>query len=326
MLQLDYTNAENDPLDSLFFRLLPNGRRSYGDGSLKVDWVTVNGAEQPTELSLEDTILEVSLEHSLNPGEAAQIGMSFQGLSPRFASLQAQVAGTLVSSYYLPDHEGGGQRALDVAIQTLETFNSQFGPYPYAELDVVDAPMQNATGVEFPGIVLVGNALYPEYNLTGFAVTTAHEVAHQWWYNLVGNDVFTEPWLDEAMASYSSGLYLESALGKPALEGLMSAYQERYQRSVDNGGDHPISESLAYFENSASPNAYGGIVYAKGALFLDAVRQEIGDEAFFAALRSYYQAFRYRIAEGEDLLTAFETAAGRPLDDLYQSWNINPQP
>lgn len=428
-LHLDYTNSENTPLDKLFFRLLPNGQRSYGDGSLIVDWVKVDDQDTPSTLSLEDTILEVPLGKTLIPGESVRVTMDFQGqvplnfgggeqaagygiynyseevltlaswypilavydaqgwhlnpvsyigdsvfsdmaiyqveielpednilistgvtqsvtptgdfqryivesgpvrdffmiLSPRFAKVQAQVAGTLVSSYYLPDHAAGGQRALDVAIQSLEVFNTKFGPYPYTELDVVDAPMQNASGVEYPGIILVGDSLYPEYDQTGFLVTTAHEVAHQWWYNLVGNDVFAEPWLDEALASYASGLYLEATQGKPALEGLMSYYQERYQRSLDRSGDHPISSSLAYFENNSGPNAYGGIVYAKGALFLDAVRREIGDKAFFTALQRYFQEYRYRIASGADLLNAFETAVDRPLDDLYQTWGATSQ-
>ncbi|HWQ83065.1 MAG TPA: M1 family metallopeptidase, partial [Anaerolineales bacterium] len=428
-LVLDYTNLESTALGTLFFRLLPNGQRSYGNGSLSVDNVQVNGENQAVNLSLEDTILEVTLDPALEPGASATIAMNFQGevpedfggedsggygifnfsaevmalaswypilavydeagwhldpvsyigdsvysdmadyeveielpadqvlvstgvarqtgaggdrqllvvesgpvrdffmiLSPRFRSLQSRFGGTRVNSYYLPGHENGGQRALEVAVLSIETFNRQFGAYPYTELDVVDAPMQNAGGVEYPGIVLVGDSQYTDYNETGFAVTTAHEVAHQWWYNLVGNDVFAEPWLDEALASYTSGIYLEAAQGKPALDGLMSHYQERYQRSLDSSGDHPINESLAYFESQTNPNAYGGIVYAKGALFFDAVRQEIGDEAFFAAMRSYFDTYRYGIAAGKDLLAAFEAAAGRPLAELFQTWNVASQP
>lgn len=429
-LNLAYINTETTALDSLYFRLLPNGQRSYGNGSLNITSVEVAGVSQPLQLSQEDTVLQVSLGKNLEPGGVAQINLSFEGqvpqdfgggenasgygiynstdevmalaswypilavydeqgwhldpvsymgdsvfsdiasytveillppdqvlvstgvtqqsgpvgnrqqyllesgpardffiiTSPHFASLQGQAGGTRINSYYLPGHESGGQRALEIAIQAVESFNHRFGVYPYTELDVVDAPMKNAAGVEYPGIFLVGSSQYADYMEPGFALTTAHEVAHQWWYNLVGNDVFAEPWLDEALASYTSGLYLEAAQGKPGVNGLMSYYRDRYQRSLDSGGDHPISGSLAYFENSASPNAYGGIVYAKGALFFDAVRQEIGDEAFFGALHSYFETYRYRIAAGKDLLAAFETAAGYPLDELYQTWNIDPPP
>ncbi len=430
VLNLAYINTDATALDSLYFRLLPNGQRSYGNGSLSVTSVEVGSVAQPIQLSQEDTVLQVSLGKNLEPGGTAQIHLSFEGqvprdfgggenasgygiynstdevmalaswypilavydeqgwhldpvsymgdsvfsdiasytveielpqnqvlastgvirqsrpagdrqqylvesgpardffiiISPQFASLQGLAGGTRVNSYYLPGHESGGQRALEVSIQAVESFNLHFGTYPYTELDVVDAPMKNAAGVEYPGIFLVGSSQYADYTEPGFAVTTAHEAAHQWWYNLVGNDVFAEPWLDEALASYTSGLYLEAAQGKPGLDGLMSHYRDRYQRSLDSGGDHPISGSLAYFENNPSPNAYGGIVYAKGALFFDAVRQEIGDKAFFAALHSYFETYRYQIATGEDLLAAFETAAGHPLDELFRTWNVASQP
>ena len=428
-LQLEYTNTENSTLEQLYFRLLPNGQRSYGNGSLNVSEVKVDGVLQPTSLSVDDSVLEVETGKSVAPGEQVQVEMSFRGqvpqdfggsqpvngygiynysdgvmalanwypilavydgqgwnldpvsfigdsvysdmaayqveidlpedqilvstgavqqemagdarkqyvvesgpvrdffiiLSPKFQSLSERVEETLVNSYYLPGNRAGGLRALGVAVDAFETFNRHFGPYPYTELDVVDAPMQNASGVEYPGIVLIGDALYGEYEGTAFAITTAHEVAHQWWYNLVGNDVIEEPWLDEALATYASGVYLESVRGKTALAGLMDYYQERYQRTLDSSGDHPISQGLAYFETS-DPRAYGGIVYAKGALFLDALRKEIGDAAFFGALQRYFQDYRYQIATGGDLLEAFETSAGASLDSFFQTWGVTPQP
>ena len=427
-LNLDYTNSENTSLDRLFFRLLPNGHRSYGNGSLQVNEIKIAGIVQPVHLSQEDTVLEINLGEELEPGEDIQIALLFQGQipldfggganssgygiynytdevmalaswypilavyddrgwhldpvsyigdsvysdmasyevevklpvnqvlvstgviqditsegawqryriesgpvrdfflisSPHFKSLTSEIDGARVSSYFLPEYEAGGQRALEIARQAIEIFSRQFSPYPYPEMDLVGAPLQNASGVEYPGIILIGDFLYPDYDQVDFEVTIAHEVAHQWWYNLVGNDVFADPWLDEALASYSSGLYLEATAGRAGMSGLMSYYQQRYQRILDNGSDHPISESLAYFENDASPGAYGGIVYAKGALFLDAVRQEIGDQAFFAALQNYFRRFQYSIAKSESLLDAFETAAGRPLDDLYQTWKVSP--
>ncbi len=89
----------------------------------------------------------------------------------------------------------------------LEIYNQQFGAYPYKELDVVEGPMRNALGVEYPGIVMIGASLYKAPEKPDFEITVAHEVAHQWWYNVVGNDVFDEPWLDEALATYSSDVY-----------------------------------------------------------------------------------------------------------------------
>lgn len=207
-----------------------------------------------------------------------------------------------------------------MASASLEIFNEKFGLYPFSELDVLAAPMNNALGVEFPGIVLIDQALFAQPENNSFAVTIAHELAHQWWYGVVGNDVFDEPWLDEALATYSSSLYYEYALGLSVSTGLFDYWQQRYSRLVSEGADDLITADLGYFESLNKPSIYSGIVYIKGALFLKTLRDEIGDQAFFQGLQDYYSSKAFQIAQAEDLLTAFEQTSGRELDDFYQQW------
>jgi aminopeptidase N len=220
----------------------------------------------------------------------------------------------------LPGHDTGGEAALSITADSLHVFNERYGAYPYTELDVVDAPMRNALGVEYPGIFLIASGLYEEPDQPSFAVATAHEVAHQWWYGVVGNDVFEEPWLDEALTTYSSSLYYQEVVGPGAYLGLVDYWQGRYDRLIQDGGDEPIAEDLSYFENATNPSSYGGVVYTKGALFFKALRDEIGDEAFFSALQGYYQEHKYQIARGDDLLDSFEEVTGKSLDGLFQDW------
>jgi hypothetical protein len=429
-MQLAYVNTESVPLGSLYFRLFPNGGRSYGNGSLSVNRVEVDGQPVDTSVSLNDSALEVKLPGPVQPGELRNISMEFSGvvpldyggentsgygiynfsqnvmalsgwfpilavyddegwnldpvsgigdsvysdmasftvnisltegiilvstgvtidsqtvspnltqhtiesgpardffliMSPDFQVTSQNVGKTQVNSYYLPGNERGGERVLAVGSESLRIFNQQFGLYPYVDLDLVDAPMRGAAGVEFPGIVLIGDSLYPEYTRPDLVVTTAHEVAHQWWYNLVGNDVIDDPWMDEALTTYSSSLYYEFTQGPSAAEGLFSYYENRLQQSVDTGSDDQVTRSETYFENLDDPRRYGAIVYAKGALFFRALRQEIGDEAFFSALVHYFDTHKYRIANPEDLLDAFEEASGGQLDDFYQDWLYSPDP
>ena len=240
--------------------------------------------------------------------------------SPDFQVTSQSVGETAINSYYLEGDEQGGRKALSVASDSLKVYNEKFGPYPFTELDVVEAPMRNALGVEFPGIVLIGAKLYESPETPDFEVTVAHETAHQWWYSVVGNDVFDEPWLDEALATYSSGLFYEFTLGPQYSSGLQSYWQERYTRLVNDVGDDLVTGSLAYFEGLNRPAVYGGIVYVKGALFFTALRAEIGDQAFFAGLQNYYRSQYFRIAQADDLLSAFEDSAGRGLDDFYRQW------
>jgi len=202
----------------------------------------------------------------------------------------------------------------------LRIYDQEFGRYLYPEFDVVEVPLHNALGVEYPGIVIIGASLYQTPDQPAFEVTVAHEAAHQWWYNAVGNNVLDEPWLDEALATYSSSLYYESARGKPWVDGLVENWQTRYDNLRQEGKDDLVTQSVAHFESLNNPSIYGGIVYSKGALFFKALREKIGDQAFFNALRNYYQAYQFRVATGKDLLGIFEQAAGKSLEDFYQQW------
>jgi aminopeptidase N len=226
----------------------------------------------------------------------------------------------MVSSVYLPGHKQSAETALSAAEESLRIYNDRIGRYPYTELELVEAPMRYALGVEFPEIVLISSDLYQTPERPEFSVTAAHEVAHQWWYNLVGNDVFEEPWLDEALATYSSALYYEAGPGGGSARGLTELWQERYNHMLKAGGDDLVTQGLPHFEGAGQDADYGGVVYIKGALFLAALRDEIGDAAFFDGLQSYFQEFQYKIAATPDLLEAFEQSSGRDLDDIYQEW------
>jgi hypothetical protein len=418
------TNTESIPLDSLYFRLFPNGHESYGDGSLTVTATQVEGKAVETVSSLSDSVLKVRLPQELAPGARTHIEFQFSGIipedfgggpdstgygiynksqevmalsgwypllavydeegwnldpvsaigdsvysetalydvevttpkdmvlvssgveagiqeegdrlrhhlvggplrdffmimSPDYKRKSRTVDGVLVNSYYQFGSTDGGERALAVASQALQLYNSRFGSYPYSELDIVEAPMMYAQGVEYPTIVLVGSDLYRNPKDGFFSDVVAHEVAHQWWYGLVGNDVFDDPWLDEALAMYSDGLFLEETYGSAAYNGFIQYLTAEYDSLVKDGMDERITQSLGYFEGLNNPRLYSGIVYSKGALFLHALRKEIGDEMFFQALQDYFQAQRYGVARPDDLLRAFEAAAGRSLSDFYEAW------
>ena len=246
--------------------------------------------------------------------------------SPNFEIVSRDTGGTRINVYYLPGHKQAGEQALIIAGDSLGIFNQKFGMYPYTELDIVDAPMRNALGVEFPAIVLVSSELFETPEKPEFTVTVAHEVSHQWWYSVVGNDVFDEPWLDESLATYSSGLYYEFGSARITPSPLVSYWQERYEKLVEDGQDEVVTQTLDYFETLSSPRIYGGVAYTKGALFYNDLRQEIGDQAFFAALQEYYRSKAFDIATTEDLLQIFEQTAGRSLTPIYQDWLYSKKP
>lgn len=230
-----------------------------------------------------------------------------------------QVRGVEVNSYYLPEDQAGGELALGYAIDALQLFETDFGRYPYRELDVVSTATE-AGGIEYPGMVVIARALYDASDPTGFfQAATAHEVAHQWWYNVVGNDQVNQPWLDEALAQYATYLYYGSRYGQGGYDGFKQSLTDRWER-VDFE-DKPVGLPVEAYHDKE----YGAIVYGRGPLFLLALRDAIGEEKMTELLRRYYEENRWGIATTAQFQALAEEVSGQDLDALFNEW-VLPKP
>ncbi|MEJ5198027.1 MAG: M1 family metallopeptidase [Anaerolineae bacterium] len=234
--------------------------------------------------------------------------------SARYQVASRQVGDITVNSYHLPEDAAGGQKALNWAALALETYQQQFGPYPYRELDVA-ATMTTAGGIEYPGLIVVARRLYYDpNNILYFESVTIHEVAHQWWYNVVGNDQVTHPWLDEALTQYSTYFYYEKFYGAEAIANLMASFRARWSRA--DYAEKPIGLPVSAYPNKE----YSAIVYGRGPLFLIALRDRIGADKMAALLRRYYAEYAWGIATPADFRRLAEEMGGQKLDDLWREW------
>ena len=207
-----------------------------------------------------------------------------------------------------------------VAAGALTDFERRFGAYPYRELDIVLLPGDFDGGDEFPGFIL----LYSDAQVdAGTRYVTAHEVAHQWWYGVVGNDIYKEPWLDEAFAQYSGIVYDEDMVGdKVAAADWEREVMTRY-RAAQREGNLPVGLAITQFP---SFNVYYHTVYGKGPVFLRQLRIALGDEVFFKAMQRYYAEHRYGVATNATVQQAFEQASGRDLSTLFAAWVLGNPP
>ncbi len=238
-------------------------------------------------------------------------------LANRLEKVSATVGDVTVNSWYEPADAAAGTRALQVAVNALRTFNDSFGAYPYRELDVVETPT-TAGGIEYPGLIVIGRALYQ--NQAGRDVlefVIAHEVAHQWWYAVVGNDQVNAPWVDEALAQYSALLYFEKQRGASARQTIAQRYFEPSYNAIRTAGrDAPADRPVAAY----SEDEYVGIVYGKAPLFFDAIRTKMGDAKFFEFLRTYYERHRYKVVFPDAVLKTAQEACACDLSEEYQRW------
>lgn len=220
-----------------------------------------------------------------------------------------KVGDVVLHVWALSEHVDDLDKVLDAAAIQFRLLSELIGPYPYVELDLVDAP-GSFGGVEYPGLVFIGtmgslNVIRP----------TIHEVAHQWFYGLIGDDQLYEPWLDEATATYAEALYYEHTVGVGRATGFLTDLRDLLRQHPDP--TLPIGLSVAEYGTWGENQIF---VYYKGALFFDALRRELGDRVFFEFLQVYFQRYRYGFVGSQEFQAAAEETCGCDLDPLFDLW------
>jgi hypothetical protein len=252
-------------------------------------------------------------------------------ISEHYTVAEGMAGDTTVRSYYLPGHQERGEITLQWTIDSIELFNDLIGPYPYEQFSVVDAAIGGgAAGIEFPQIVYVASSFYDEplddeRFPRGHEYTLVHEVLHQWWYGVVGNNQHQHAFLDESLTNYLTVVYFEKIYGEDvaqqqALLNLVAPYLIFLYGVFSAPNDDEVVDTPT--DSFSSGEAYGTIIYSKGSIGFQAIREELGDDAFFAALQAYYADNALLIAQPDDLLDAFAEAAPEDIDivPVWENW------
>lgn len=242
--------------------------------------------------------------------------------SDDYEVISEQVGEVTVNSYAPRKERAGSLAAVEVAAAALRSFEALAGPYPYRELDLVSTAT-SALGVEYPGIVAITNRIYEGQYQQYLEGTVAHEVGHQWFYNLVGDDQLDEPWLDEALTQYVTLRYFGDRYGQEGYDSFRESLESRWSRVED--AEIPIGLPVAaYSDGGDYPGAYGAIVYGRGPLFFEALEAEMGQVAFADFLRDYTRTFSWDVATAEVLRALAEQHCGCDLGQLFADW-VYPQ-
>ena len=239
-------------------------------------------------------------------------------IGDRFESSSCAVGYIRLKSYYLPEHKEAGEEILNYARNCLRAYQQSFGAYPFAEFDVVEAPIF-AGGMEYPGLIMVADNQYAQRG-EYLEFVCAHEVAHQWWYSLVGSDQVNVPWLDESLTNFSTVYYYEHTYNRHRADLVFDSFvASRYQSAKDAGRDDVVYQPVESF----APEDYYPIVYGKGAIFFYELREELGDAVFLEVLRAYLKDRMYKLSTPDDLLRVGEQVSGQDLYDFYEDWILS---
>ena len=182
------------------------------------------------------------------------------------------------------------KRLRDEGARAFGKLKSLLGSYPYPTLRVV----QSAGGyaMESPSLVWLPYGL--ETSRYRYLVT--HEVAHQWFYGLVGSDQAREPFTDEAAADFVTRYLLSSRRGS-------------------NCSNRELDHTIYYY----SSTCYYEAIYIQGGNLLNTARTRMGSSAFWAALRGYLKDNRYKLVGTETLLDALDDGTPLNLSQLFRS-------
>ena len=240
--------------------------------------------------------------------------------SPKYVEVSKTVGGVTIRSYAPREFKDGAQFALDTASKSIDVFSKRYAPYPYTEFDIVSTPTF-ALGIEYPGMTAITTRIYDiggEYHGVPASMylesVVAHEVGHQWFYNLVGNDQLDDPWLDESLTQFITLQYYADEYGKNEEDGFRAGLEERWARV--EYAKIPIGKPVAYYQGLQ----YSPIVYGRGPLFFIALREKMGTEAFDLFIKEYTESLSWSIATPEYLQSLAERICACELDALFDEW------
>ena len=245
----------------------------------------------------------------------AHIAMS---LSKNFNMLTDNVDDIEIKYYYYKDTQP--ETSLKACKDSLITFNDFFGKYPYKQLSVVETNFVYG-GMEFPNIVFISDDIdsYSDY-----LNTIVHEIAHQWWYGIVGNDEYSYGWLDEGLTEYSTALFYEKnpdyqVTLKDVITNTTNSYLLFIEVYTDVFGNCDTTMNRKLNEYNTEPE-YVYISYVKAALLFNQIRELVGKEDFVKGLKNYVETYKGKNVKPDDFIECMEKTTKKPIKDIVYSY------
>ncbi|EQD34181.1 puromycin-sensitive aminopeptidase, partial [mine drainage metagenome] len=219
---------------------------------------------------------------------------------------------------------------MEIAAKSLEFFENYFGiPYELPKIHLIAVPdfasgaMENWGAITFREEVLLCNENTDLDARIGIAVTIAHELAHQWFGNLVTMKWWNDLWLNESFATFLEMLCVNTI--HPEYDIIKSTYLSQTVSSMTSdslNSTHPINVKVE------SPNdieqIFDEISYGKGGSILRMIHNYVGDENFRKGVAEYLKEFKYGNAEGSDLWDNLGRVSGLPVNRIMEDWINQP--
>ena len=253
----------------------------------------------------------------------------FLGLGD-FERIHQQVGQTDVGVIVRKGDAEKGRFALDAAVKLLGYYNDYFGtPYPLPKLDLVAGPgrsqffgaMENWGAIfYFDYALLIDPKLSSETDKQNVFTTVAHEMAHQWFGDLVTMAWWDDLWLNEGFASWMENKATDHFHPEWNVWLSTQAGQQGAMRLDSRAGTHPIVTDIP--DVFAAATAFDGITYSKGQAVIRMLEAYVGEDAFRAGVRNYIRAHAYGNTVSDDLWTELDKASPRKVSDMAHDFTL----
>ncbi len=238
-------------------------------------------------------------------------------LSKKFEKISQNLDGVTINYFYYDDENA--KHHLETSVNAVKLFSEKFTKYPYEQLSVVKTNFCFG-GMEYPNLVMISD----DINEKDIDYVIAHEIAHQWWYGLVGNNQFENAWIDEGLTEFSTALFFENypqygLKYQEIMDNAQNSYKNfvRIYEKIYEDLDESMDRKLTEF--STEPE-YVYCTYTKGMLLFDSLRKTLKDKKFFKCLKKYCENFSYQNVSEDELVSAFSKYAGMNLSGYFASW------
>ena len=285
------------------FRItVPEGREAIANGVLVGDPVTRNG--RTTWRWYEDSPMAPYLATASNGDFELRFGElggvpEYNGVDPttrRFGQPN-------------PEPALAWTRLGDAQPKAFALFEELVGPYPFSSIGAIVDYAPNV----FYHLESQSKANY--WVVPGLG-TIVHEVAHQWFGNAVTPETWNDIWLNEGFATWATWMYNERYNGVPAQQ----AFENTYATPADDT-DMWVPAPAAL---EGPEQMFHTPVYSRGAMTVQALRQKIGEDAFFELLQRWYEDNKYGNVTTDDFIELSEEVSGRQLDTFFDIWLYTP--
>ena len=212
--------------------------------------------------------------------------------------------------YVYPEHLTQAIEDFSVTVPMMEFYVDVFGEYPFLEEKYGMAVIPGNSSMEHQTCTSLSSRLVTGTHQYDYII--AHELAHQWWGDLVTLTDWADIWLNEGFATYSDALWVENLYGLEGLKSRMADFKYQYMIRHE-GQDHPLYDPPL-------GHLFCEIEYEKGAWVLHMLRFVVGDDNFWKILKEYAQIYAYSNASTEDFQAVCEQIFGADLGWFFDQW------